>query len=347
MARWCRATRRRSRSGRAGRSPSPRGPRRLAAQRARRSTRPRCGQRCQRAGRAGRWSTAADGYPALLLDDPQPPPVLFAQGARAARRAAGRHRRHAQRHRGRSRRRRASHRRRAGGAGVHVVSGLARGVDGCAHRGVLARRRRRAGPIGVVASGLDVVYPREHRDLWAAAGDCGLLLSEAAARHPARAVPVPAAQPHRGRAVGGGRGGRVARDGRLAHHRRRGARPRRAGDGGARQPVESSGVGGHERAAPRRRGAGARRGRRARRCCSSTISLAARWRPSRRRRRPRPDDLRGLPGARATSRAPSTGWCWSPDLSLVEAAMRLARLEAAGWLAEADGWFECVGSPLR
>ena len=35
------------------------------------------------------------------------------------------------------------------------------------------------------------------------------------------------------------------------------------------------------------------------------------------------------------------------DLSLVEAAMGLARREQAGWVAEADGWFECVGSPLR
>jgi hypothetical protein len=31
---------------------------------------------------------------------------------------------------------------------------------------------------------------------------------------------------------------------------------------------------------------------------------------------------------------------------LSEAAMSLARLAAAGWVAEADGWFECVGSPL-
>ena len=34
-------------------------------------------------------------------------------------------------------------------------------------------------------------------------------------------------------------------------------------------------------------------------------------------------------------------------LSLVEAAMSLARLEAGGWVGQADGWFECVGSPLR
>jgi len=34
-------------------------------------------------------------------------------------------------------------------------------------------------------------------------------------------------------------------------------------------------------------------------------------------------------------------------LGLVDAAMSLARLESAGWVAQSDGWFECVGSPLR
>jgi hypothetical protein len=35
------------------------------------------------------------------------------------------------------------------------------------------------------------------------------------------------------------------------------------------------------------------------------------------------------------------------DLGLLDAAMALARLEHAGWLAQVDGWFEVVGSPLR
>jgi DNA processing protein len=60
--------------------------------------------------------------------------------------------------------------------GVRVVSGLARGIDGWAHRGALSA----AGvpPIGVVACGLDVVYPAEHRRLWADVADNGLLLAE-------------------------------------------------------------------------------------------------------------------------------------------------------------------------
>ena len=32
-------------------------------------------------------------------------------------------------------------------------------------------------------------------------------------------------------------------------------------------------------------------------------------------------------------------------LPLLEVAMSLARLERDGWLAQADGWFEAVGSP--
>ncbi len=60
--------------------------------------------------------------------------------------------------------------------GVAVVSGLARGVDGAAHRGVLGVDG--APPVGVVASGLDVRYPREHAELWDAVAERGLLVSE-------------------------------------------------------------------------------------------------------------------------------------------------------------------------
>ena len=62
--------------------------------------------------------------------------------------------------------------------GCAVVSGLALGIDGAAHRGALDSE----GPvIGVVGSGLDVVYPGAHRDLWDSVGAGGLLLSEAPA----------------------------------------------------------------------------------------------------------------------------------------------------------------------
>ncbi len=61
-------------------------------------------------------------------------------------------------------------------AGVAVVSGLALGIDGRAHRGALAAAG--APPIGVVGSGLDRPYPPRHRRLWDEVADAGLLLSE-------------------------------------------------------------------------------------------------------------------------------------------------------------------------
>lgn len=62
-------------------------------------------------------------------------------------------------------------------AGVGVVSGLASGIDGAAHRGALAVDG--APPIGVVGSGLDVVYPSGQDELWRSVAARGVLLSEA------------------------------------------------------------------------------------------------------------------------------------------------------------------------
>ncbi|HEX7094908.1 MAG TPA: DNA-processing protein DprA [Acidimicrobiales bacterium] len=60
-------------------------------------------------------------------------------------------------------------------AGVSVVSGLALGIDAAAHHGALAAE---APPIGVVGSGLDVIYPRANRNLWSSVGERGVLLTE-------------------------------------------------------------------------------------------------------------------------------------------------------------------------
>jgi DNA processing protein len=64
-------------------------------------------------------------------------------------------------------------------AGVTVVSGLALGIDGAAHEGALVAGAGAAPPVGVVGSGLDVVYPRRHRQLWRRVAEAGALLSEA------------------------------------------------------------------------------------------------------------------------------------------------------------------------
>ena len=59
-------------------------------------------------------------------------------------------------------------------AGFTVVSGLARGIDGAAHRGALAA----GATIGVIASGIDIAYPPEHAALQEEVAERGLLMSE-------------------------------------------------------------------------------------------------------------------------------------------------------------------------
>jgi DNA processing protein len=61
----------------------------------------------------------------------------------------------------------------AGQRGLTVVSGLARGIDAAAHRGALA-----SGTVGVVAGGIDVIYPPEHTELQREVAHHGLLVSE-------------------------------------------------------------------------------------------------------------------------------------------------------------------------
>lgn len=134
-------------------------------------------------------------YPSLLADDPAPPSVLFVRGDLSAlegrrvavigTRNATRAGRHFARTLGRD----------LGAAGVSVVSGLARGIDGEAHTGAIDAAG--APPVGVVASGLDVVYPREHARLWDEVAAAGVLLSEA----PPGAPPEPYRFPQRNRIV--------------------------------------------------------------------------------------------------------------------------------------------------
>jgi DNA processing protein len=60
-------------------------------------------------------------------------------------------------------------------AQVPVVSGLALGIDGTAHRGCLAGG---GVPVAVLACGPDVAYPRRHRALHRRVAEAGLVLSE-------------------------------------------------------------------------------------------------------------------------------------------------------------------------
>lgn len=57
-------------------------------------------------------------------------------------------------------------------AGLTVVSGLARGIDGAAHEGAFPHT------IGVIASGIDIAYPPQHAELQDRIATEGLLLAE-------------------------------------------------------------------------------------------------------------------------------------------------------------------------
>ncbi len=59
--------------------------------------------------------------------------------------------------------------------GIVIVSGLARGIDSTAHRAALGAGGR---TIAVCASGLDIVYPDEHRSLAQSIIERGALISE-------------------------------------------------------------------------------------------------------------------------------------------------------------------------
>lgn len=80
-------------------------------------------------------------------------------------------------------------------AGFTVVSGLARGIDGAAHRGALSS----GATIGVIAGGIDVVYPPEHHDLQAEVAEKGLLIAE----QPPGTEPLARHFPSRNRIIAG------------------------------------------------------------------------------------------------------------------------------------------------
>lgn len=81
-------------------------------------------------------------------------------------------------------------------AGYTVVSGLARGIDGAAHRGALQAGGR---TLAVLAGGLTRIYPPEHADLAREVEAAGGLLTEATMTQ----EPLPAMFPQRNRIISG------------------------------------------------------------------------------------------------------------------------------------------------
>jgi len=221
-------------------------------------------------------------------------------------------------------------------AGVCVVSGLALGVDGAAHRGALAAAS--AAPAAVVANGHGDPYPRRHRALWEQVAEVGVIVSE----WPPGTAPDPFRFPQRNRILAA-----LSELVVVIESRERGGSLITAREAAERGidvfavpgPIDQRSCVGTNRlledgAAP---------------AASTDTVLAALGLDTRRagsRRfdaRPRPAgdeavalDLCRVRPQSVESVAASERW------DLARAAMALARLERTGWAAESGGWFEQV-----
>jgi DNA processing protein len=116
-----------------------------------------------------------EGYPALLKTLPDAPPLLYVLGTlypQDGRALAIVGTRKATKY-GRD----AAHdlSKQLAGQGVTIISGLAHGIDTVAHQGSIEGGGR---TIAVLGSGIDIIYPRENRDLARKIIEYGALVSE-------------------------------------------------------------------------------------------------------------------------------------------------------------------------
>ncbi|MDO9393623.1 MAG: DNA-processing protein DprA [Methylotenera sp.] len=141
--------------------------------------------------------TLADShYPKALLEISDPPPFLYAKGNLAllnipsiaivgSRNASVQGEKNAE-----------AFAQGLSGYNLCIVSGLALGIDGAAHRGAL---KANGATIAVVGTGLDIVYPARHRDLAHQIVERGLIISEFALGTPSK----PQNFPKRNRIISG------------------------------------------------------------------------------------------------------------------------------------------------
>ncbi len=76
-------------------------------------------------------------------------------------------------------------------ADVLVISGMARGIDGAAHKGALYAKGQKGATVAVLGTGVDVPYPTENTELYNNIRDNGLLLSELPLGTPAQVSNFP------------------------------------------------------------------------------------------------------------------------------------------------------------
>lgn len=133
--------------------------------------------------------TLADpAYPQALLEIPDPPPILYAKGNLellasrciamvGSRNATPQGEKNAE-----------DFAAALSDNGFCIVSGLALGIDGAAHRGAL---KGKGATIAIVGTGLDIVYPARHRELAHQIAQHGLIISEFGLGTPSRAQNFP------------------------------------------------------------------------------------------------------------------------------------------------------------
>ncbi|MBI3406070.1 MAG: DNA-protecting protein DprA [Acidobacteria bacterium] len=81
--------------------------------------------------------------------------------------------------------------------GLLIVSGLARGVDSCAHSGALEAKA--GATVGILGCGIDIIYPKENKKLFARMEERGCIVSE----FPLGTSPHPENFPVRNRVIAG------------------------------------------------------------------------------------------------------------------------------------------------
>jgi DNA processing protein len=139
---------------------------------------------------------ADETYPRMLLETPDPPPLLYLVGRvellrREALAVVGSRNATAQGEQNAE-----SFARALSEFGLTIVSGLAAGIDAAAHRGALAAA---GSTIAVLGTGMDVIYPRRNEELARRIAAQGLLLSE----FPLGTGPIASNFPRRNRIISG------------------------------------------------------------------------------------------------------------------------------------------------